>query len=120
MRLPPCFVVPPPLALGTFACVTVSLAGTSMKRWFARDVGLRSSLIAAAVQERLTRLIADGSAPGMIDLFNRTIRHGRRYAFGACSDATSSRIATKNFPRTKETGAGHDHGRQATSDLAHL
>ncbi len=99
MRLSLRFVVPLLVALGMFAYIAVPLADTLMKRWFARDLGLRSSLIAAAVQEPLTRLIADGSKPGIVDLFDRMILDDRLYAVGVCSDAHSSPIATKNFPR---------------------
>ncbi len=51
MRLSLRFLIPLMLALGAFAYVAVPLADTLMQRWFVRDLDMRSSLIAATVQE---------------------------------------------------------------------
>ncbi len=60
MRLSLRFVVPLMLALAAFAYAAVPLTDALMQRWFARDLAMRSSLIAATVQEPLTDLIAAG------------------------------------------------------------
>jgi len=74
MRLTLRFLVPLMIALGMFAYAAVPLADALLQRWFVRDVDMRSSLIAAAVQEPLSGLIASGSDPGIARYFNRMLQ----------------------------------------------
>ncbi|MEP7181906.1 MAG: trehalose-6-phosphate synthase [Betaproteobacteria bacterium] len=87
------------LALGAFAYVAVPLADALMQRWFVRDLDMRSSLIAATVQEPLSNLILTGSTPRIVSLFNRMLRDERLYAVALCLKSHDEPVATPNFPR---------------------
>ncbi len=99
MRLSLRFLVPLLLALGVFAYAAVPLTDALMQRWFVRDLDMRSSLIAAAVQEPLSNLMLAGSTPGIALLFNRMLRDERLYAVAVCVNGNDERLATPNFPR---------------------
>jgi trehalose 6-phosphate synthase len=105
MRLSLRFVIPLLLALGAFAYLAVPLADNLMQRWFVRDLDMRSSVIAATVQEPLANLIVAGSTPSIVALFNRMLRDDRLYAVAVCRDASDTPIATANFPRGIECGS---------------
>ncbi len=99
MRLSLRFLVPLLLAIGAFAYLAVPLADTLMQRWFVRDLDMRSSLIAATVQEPLSNLIVAGSTPAIVAFFNRMLRDDRLYAVAVCLGAKGEPVATANFPR---------------------
>jgi len=99
MRLSLRFLIPLLLALGAFAYLAVPLADTLMQRWFVRDLDMRSSLIAATVQEPLSNLIVAGSTPAIVTFFNRMLRDDRLYAVAVCIDTKGTPVATANFPR---------------------
>jgi len=99
MRLTLRFLVPLMIALGMFAYAAVPLADALLQRWFVRDVDMRSSLIAAAVQEPLSGLIASGSDPGIARYFNRMLQDERLYAVGLCFGGRTEPLATAQFPR---------------------
>jgi trehalose 6-phosphate synthase len=99
MRLSLRFLVPLLLAIGAFAYLAVPLADTLMQRWFVRDLDMRSSLIAATVQEPLSNLIVAGSTPAIVAFFNRMLRDDRLYAVAVCFGTKADPVATANFPR---------------------
>jgi len=99
MRLSLRFLIPLLIAIGVFAYVAVPLADALMLRWFVRDVDVRSTLIATAVQEPLGDLVAAHSRPRITAFFNRMLRDDRLYAIGLCDGADGDPIATANFPR---------------------
>jgi len=99
MRLSLRFLIPLMLALGAFAYLAVPLADTLMQRWFVRDLDMRSSLIAATVQEPLSNLVVAGSTPAIVAFFNRMLRDDRLYAVALCIDGKGAPVATANFPR---------------------
>jgi trehalose-6-phosphate synthase len=98
MRLSLRFVIPLLLALSAFAYLAVPLADTLLQRWFIRDLDMRSSLIAATVQEPLGNLVEEHSTPAILAFFNRMLRDERLYAVGLCYDAKTKPVATANFP----------------------
>ncbi|HYR00445.1 MAG TPA: trehalose-6-phosphate synthase, partial [Casimicrobiaceae bacterium] len=100
MRLSLRFIVPLLLAIAAFAYAAVPLADAMMQRWFIRDLDARSSLIAAAAQDPLTRLIAAGSDPHIVQYFNRMLQDERLYALGLCFGAHTVPVATAQFPKT--------------------
>src|SRR5262245_58151459 len=99
MRLSLRFLIPLLLALGAFAYGAVPLSDALMQRWFVRDLDVRSTLIASAVQEPVSALIASGSAPRIVSFFNRMTQDERLYAVGLCTEARGAPIASGNFPR---------------------
>ena len=110
MRLSLRFLIPLMLALGAFAYGAVPLADLLMQRWFVRDLDMRSSFIAAAVQEPLARVLDEGSAPGVLALFTRMLRDDRLYAVALCVDGNSAPIATANFPHNLDCPSLLQHG----------
>ena len=99
MRLSLRFLVPLMLALGAFAYLAVPLADLLMQRWFVRDLDLRSTLIASAVDEQLSGLIVTGSTAQMSVVFNRMTQDERLFAVGLCTNPEKAPIATMTFPR---------------------
>ena len=77
MRLSLRFIIPLLIALAAFAYAAVPLADALMERWFVRDLDIRSSSIAAAVQEPLTHLIVTGTDPRIAQFFNRMLQDER-------------------------------------------
>ncbi|MEO8344575.1 MAG: trehalose-6-phosphate synthase [Betaproteobacteria bacterium] len=98
MRLSLRFLVPLMLAIGAFAYVAVPLADSLMLRWFVRDLDIRSSLIATAVQEPLADLVATKSKARITSFFNRMLKDERLYAIALCMSGPTDVVATTNFP----------------------
>ncbi len=94
------FLVPLMLALAGFAYLAVPLTSSLMQRWFMRDLDMRSSLIASAVNENLTSLIQSGSAQQIVAYFNRMTRDERLFAVGLCLSPNGEPVASPQFPRT--------------------
>ena len=114
MRLSLRFIIPLLIALAAFAYAAVPLADALMERWFVRDLDIRSSSIAAAVQEPVSQLIASGNDPRITQFFNRMLQDERLYALGLCFGERVVPVATALFPRTldcaaiqKDDGARH-------------
>jgi trehalose-6-phosphate synthase len=99
MRLSLRFIVPLLIAIGAFAYAAVPLTDALMLRWFVRDLDIRSSLIATAVQEPIADLVAAKSKPRITAYFNRMLQDERLYAIGLCVGTQAEPIATPNFPR---------------------
>ena len=114
MRLSLRFIIPLLIAIAAFAYAAVPLADALMQRWFVRDLDARSSLIAAAVQDPLTRLIAAGSDPRILQYFGRMLQDERLYALGLCFGSRGVPVATSLFPRTLDCAEieKDDGGRQ--------
>ncbi len=86
------------LALGVFAYWAVPLADALMQRWFVRDLDVRSTSLASAVQEPLSSLVASGSTAKITAFLTRMTQDERLYAVGVCFDARAEPVATVNFP----------------------
>jgi trehalose 6-phosphate synthase len=100
MRLSLRFIIPLLIALAAFAYAAVPLADALMERWFVRDLDIRSSSIAAAVQDPLDQLMASGSDTRITQFFNRMLQDERLYALGLCFEGRTAPVATALFPRT--------------------
>ena len=105
MRLSLRFLIPLMIAIAAFAYAAVPLADALMQRWFVRDLDARSSLIAAAVQDPVTRLIVTGSEPRILQYFGRMLQDERLYALGLCFGSRALPVATPLFPRTLDCAA---------------
>src|SRR5881398_2505941 len=87
MRLSLRFVLPLFLALGAFAYAAVPLVDRLTLQWFMRDLDIRASLIASAVQEPLQDLIQGGSGP-RLPRGRKPISHGEQpLVVGFCPSA---------------------------------
>jgi trehalose-6-phosphate synthase len=126
MRLSLRFIIPLLVALGVFAYAAVPLVDTLMLRWFVRDLDIRSSLVAATVQEPLSSLIQTGSTPRIVAYFNRLTQDERLYAVGLCLEGRHDVIATRNFPAEINCGgldfyaATPEHVLRTVRGLLHL
>ena len=100
MRLSLRFIIPLLIALAAFAYAAVPLADALMERWFMRDLDIRSSSIAAAVQDPLDQLMTSGSDSRITQFFNRMLQDERLYALGLCFEGRAEPVSTALFPRT--------------------
>ena len=99
MRLSLRFLVPLLLALSLFAWAAVPLSDALMTRWFVRDLEVRSTLVAATIQEPLQEILRSGSDVRIAEFFNKLTRDQRLYAVGLCTAPyTASPITSSNFP----------------------
>ena len=99
MRLSLRFLVPLLLALSLFAWAAVPLSDALMTRWFVRDLEVRSTLVAATIQEPLQEILNSGSEVRIAEFFNKLTRDQRLYAVGLCTAPyTASPITSSNFP----------------------
>jgi trehalose 6-phosphate synthase len=99
MRLSLRFLIPLMLALALFAWAAVPLTDALMTRWFVRDLEIRSSLVAATIQDPLQALVQSGSESRITEYFNKLTRDERLYAVGLCMPPyQSSPIRSANFP----------------------
>jgi trehalose 6-phosphate synthase len=99
MRLTLRFVLPLLVALVAFAYAVVPIADRLTLRWFVRDLDIRATLIASAVQEPLQEIVAAlDSRRRMLDYFGRIAQDERLFAIGWCERATGEPIHTGNLP----------------------
>jgi hypothetical protein len=71
MRLSPRFILPLFLVLAGIAYAVAPLVDQLTLRWFVRDIEIRSTLIANALQEQLLEQLAAGKKAKILDFFNR-------------------------------------------------
>src|SRR5450631_1534766 len=99
MRLSLRFLVPLLLALALFAWAAVPLTDALMTRWFVRDLEIRSTLVAATIQDSLQTLVQSGSDARVAEFFNKLTRDERLYAVGLCRRPfVGPPISSTNFP----------------------
>ena len=98
MRLSLRFIIPLILALAAIAYAVVPLVDGLTLRWFVRDIDMRSTLIANAVQESIQESLASGSKTRKLRVFDKIIEDERLYALGFCSAAGGPPTVTKTFP----------------------
>jgi trehalose 6-phosphate synthase len=114
MRLSLRFVIPLTLALAALAYAITPLVDRLTLKWFTRDLDLRSSLIANAVEAPLDALVATGNPLAVQQYFSRIVRDERLYAIGLCPTSSSRMISSPGVPAevTCDNLAqlGTDHG----------
>jgi len=98
MRLSLRFIVPLALALAAIAYAVVPLVDQLTLKWFMRDLEIRSTLIAAAVQEPLQELVLGGTKAKVLRFFNKMTQDERLYAVGFCDAAQGRLVTTQAFP----------------------
>lgn len=98
LRLSLRFVIPLFLALGAIAYAVVPLVDRLTLQWFERDLDIRATLIASAVQEPLRDLIRAGNRTGLLRFFTRITQDERLYALGFCPPADGQPVATPTLP----------------------
>lgn len=98
MRLSLRFLVPLACALAAIAYAVVPLVDRLTLRWFIRDLDIRSTLVANAVQEPLQELVDGRNKARVQRFFNKLITDERIYAVGFCDAARAQLVATQPFP----------------------
>jgi trehalose 6-phosphate synthase len=98
MRLSLRFVLPLLLVLAGIAYIVAPLLDQLTLRWFMRDLDMRSSLIASALEEPLQEQLAAGKKARISQFFNRITRDERLYAVGYCAKSSGLAVATPALP----------------------
>ncbi len=98
MRLSLRFLIPLLLALGVFAYATVPLVDRLMLRWFVRDLDIRATLIANAVQDPLVGLVEQGSPARITRYFSRLLQDERMHGVGLCLPGLPQPLSSPDFP----------------------
>ena len=98
MRLSLRFLIPLLLALGVFAYAAVPLVDGLMLRWFVRDLDIRASLLANAVQDPLVTLVEQGSPGRITRYFARLLQDERMHGVGLCVPGVERPISSPDFP----------------------
>ncbi|HEY7192412.1 MAG TPA: trehalose-6-phosphate synthase [Gemmatimonadales bacterium] len=99
MRLSLRFVVPLLVALGLFAYAVVPLVDKLTAKWFSRDLDIRATFVANAVEEPLQDLLRTGNRQRIQQFFTRITQDERLLAVGFCPLDGSAPIATPTFPK---------------------
>src|SRR5688572_24961766 len=89
MRLSLRFIVPLAIALAALAYAVIPLVDRLTLKWFTRDLELRSSLIANAIDGPLGAFIASGNPGAVQQYFTRIVLDERLYGIGLCPSPTS-------------------------------
>jgi trehalose 6-phosphate synthase len=98
MRLSLRFVLPLLLVLAGIAYIVAPLVDQLTLRWFMRDLEMRSSLIANALEEPLQEQLATGKKVRIGEFFNRITRDERLHAVGYCASSTGMAVASRTLP----------------------
>src|SRR4030067_1454168 len=98
MRLTLRFIVPLVVALTIIAYAVVPLVDRLTLRWFARDMDMRSTLIANTIHDSIQDSLISGSKTKTLTVFNKILQDERLYALGFCSASGGAPLATRTFP----------------------
>jgi trehalose 6-phosphate synthase len=98
MRLSIRFVLPLVLLLAILASAVMPLAERLTFRWFVKDLDLRATLVANAVEAPLQGLSATSDARGMRAFFARITQDERLFAMGYCDPTEQRPIGTPTLP----------------------
>ena len=98
MRLSLRFVLPLLLILAAIAYAVAPLVEEFTWRWSVRDLDMRSTVIANAIEEPLAKELATGSAEGIVAFLGHISQDERFYAVGYCASMQSKLLATPSVP----------------------
>ncbi|MGH8691324.1 MAG: alpha,alpha-trehalose-phosphate synthase (UDP-forming) [Burkholderiales bacterium] len=99
MRLSLRFVLPLGIALAAIAYAVVPLVDRLTLQWFVRDLEIRATTIANAVQESLATLVREPRArQKVLRYFERIVQDERIYAIGLCDPSGKLAYATATYP----------------------
>lgn len=98
MRLSLRFVLPLILVLAGIAYAITPLVDKLTLSWFVRDLDIRSTLIANAIEEPLQEQLAAGKKAKVSDFFNHITQDERLFAIGYCSSTQGKPLASRSLP----------------------
>lgn len=99
MRLSLRFIIPLAIVLAAIAYAVIPLVDQLTLKWFVRDIDIRSTLIANAVQDPLLELVRAGSRNKMLIFFGKITQDERLFAVGYCDASQKPLVATRTFPQ---------------------
>lgn len=117
MQLAVRFILPLVCALAVVAAVAQPLFNRLTVQWFVRDLNMRSTLIASAIEEPVLDLIRQGQHPKAEAFLERITQDERLYAIGICDRQGVMMYKTLAFPahlpcpEASDTGRVIDHPR---------
>jgi trehalose 6-phosphate synthase len=86
------------LVLAGIGYAVAPLVDQMMLRWFVKDIDIRASLIANAIQEPLREELAAGREVKIINFFNRIAEDERLYALGYCATPDDAIVPSRSLP----------------------
>ncbi len=98
MKLSLRFVLPLVALLALLASAAIPLVDRLTFRWFAKDLDLRASLVARAIERPIADLVAANDTTGLRALFGRIIEDERLFAVAYCAAPSADPIATATMP----------------------
>ena len=98
MRLSLRFIIPLALALAALAYAVTPLVDRLTLRWFTRDLELRSTLIAGAIDGPLSSFVAAGNPVTVQQYFTRIVRDERLFGIALCVSESVRVIASPDLP----------------------
>ncbi|TFZ00164.1 alpha,alpha-trehalose-phosphate synthase (UDP-forming) [Ramlibacter humi] len=93
------FLLPLVVVLVGAAYLALPIVDQLTLRWFARDLGLRGSLVASSLSESISDALQDPKGRKLQQLFNRVVEDERLVAIGWCSPLGELLVRTPTFPR---------------------
>ena len=104
MRLSLRFILPLLLVLTGIAYVVAPLVDQLTLKWFVRDIDIRSTLIANAIQEPLLEQLAAGKKAKIGAFFASITQDERLFAVGYCASDQATMLASRALPTEVRCG----------------
>src|SRR6185369_5890298 len=98
VRLSLRFVLPLLLILAAIAYAVAPMVEQFTWRWSVRDLDMRSTVIANAIEEPLAKELSSGSRESVTTFLSHISQDERFYAVGYCASSTSKLLATPSVP----------------------
>ncbi|MGH9418472.1 MAG: trehalose-6-phosphate synthase, partial [Thermoanaerobaculia bacterium] len=92
------------LVLTALAYMVMPLVDKLTVQWFVKDLNLRSSLVANAVDEPLYGLVVSNDTSGILRFFAKITQDERLFAMGFCATPAAKLIATPTLPHEINCG----------------
>lgn len=121
MRLSLRFIIPLAFVLGVIAYGVIALVDSLERKWFIRDLDMRSELMVGTMEGPLADLVVTNAESKILAYFNRIIQDERPYAIGFCDLDNRLSYTTRSYPEdvTCQATASFSHGASAEMSLSH-
>jgi len=105
MRLSLRFIIPLFFALAGIAWLVIPLVDRLTLTWFVRDLDVRATLVARAIQPALEELLRADTGVKTARFFDKITEDERLFAIGFCGSRRGPPIATRTFPPEVQCGS---------------
>jgi trehalose 6-phosphate synthase len=113
------FMAPLALVLGLLGYLAVPLMDNLTTRWAVRDLDIRSTSLANAMQDPLLEYVPQKAGKRIAQLFNRAVQDERLYALGFCDPSGQLLYSTSTFPASLGCAARAEGSGAALVKLQH-